>query len=109
MKSLRQADFTAARCASVGAAVADLVAGAGCDWAGAAEEDFDFVLIAETAFRQAAEREPLCCCRQVSASMPPGVTPEHCAMKSERHAALIWSFCCCDGCCAVAIPVLTTK
>jgi hypothetical protein len=36
--------------------------------------------------------------------MPPGVTPEHCAMKSDRHSALIALRCSSVGACADATP-----
>ncbi|MBB4444001.1 hypothetical protein GGE15_007313 [Rhizobium esperanzae] len=96
MKSRWQADLTALRCAWVGWCAGVPVAGAGlvapvvAGAAGAGSADVDLGLeIADTAFRQPAESVALCCCRQVSASIPPGVTPEHCAMKSDRHSALI--------------------
>jgi hypothetical protein len=92
IKSRWQADLAALRCACVGAAVAGtgVVAKVVADAAGAGSADVDLgLLTADTAFRQPADSVALCCCKQVSASMPPGVTPEHCAKKSERHSALI--------------------
>jgi len=40
--------------------------------------------------------------------MPPGVTPEHCAMKSERHSALIALRCSSVGACGEATPAKST-
>ncbi|MBB2708039.1 UNVERIFIED_ORG: hypothetical protein GGE63_006200 [Rhizobium esperanzae] len=116
MKSRWQADFTALRCACVGwcagmpAAGAGVVAAvfAGAAGAGSADVDLGLTFTADTAFLQPAESVALCCCKQVSASMPPGVTPEHLAMKSERHSALIAFFCSSVGACAEAIPARNT-
>jgi len=51
---------------------------------------------------QAEDSDELCCCRHVSAALPPGDTPEHCAMKSERQADLMALCCAAVGCWAVA-------
>lgn len=58
--------------------------------------------VALTAVLQAEDRLPTFFCRQVSASWPPGVTPEHFDMKSERQLALI-ALCCADVTCAAAL------
>src|SRR5262249_21975721 len=108
MKSERQADLTALRCACVGWDVCvPVVAAPDCAGAvagvAAGGTGLDFLLVVstgDTALRQAGESVALCCCRQVSASMPPGVTPEHCAMKSERQADLMALRCASVGCCA---------
>jgi hypothetical protein len=57
--------------------------------------------VALTAVLQAADRPATFFCRQASASLPPGVTPEHFDMKSERQEDLI-AFCCADVTCAMA-------
>ncbi|QTU96620.1 hypothetical protein J7U39_00010 [Rhizobium sp. NLR16a] len=101
MKSRWQADLRAFRCASVGWCGGAPVAGAGV---GSADVDLGLTFTAETAFWQPAESVALCCWRQVSASIPPGVTPEHFAMKSERHSALIASRCSSVGACEDATP-----
>src|SRR4051794_26714735 len=51
--------------------------------------------IALTAVRQAGESAAELRCRHCSASAPPGVTPEHFDMKSERQEARIAL--CCSG------------
>lgn len=50
-------------------------------------------MVALTAVLQADDRLATFFCRHVSASLPPGVTPEHFAMKSARQAARM-AFCC---------------
>lgn len=52
---------------------------------------------AATACWHGADKAALCCCRQLSASAPPGVTPEHCAMKSRWQADLTALRCACVG------------
>jgi hypothetical protein len=50
-------------------------------------------MVALTAVLQAADRPATFFCRHISASLPPGVTPEHFAMKSDRQAARM-ALCC---------------
>jgi hypothetical protein len=75
-------------------------AGAGAGGAVAAAGGASGALIALTAVLQDPESLPRLRLRHSKASLPPGVTPEQFAMKSERQderMALIWSG---DGCCA---------
>lgn len=46
-------------------------------------------MVSPTTFLQAADSVVTFFCRQPSASLPPGATPEHLDMKSERHDAFI--------------------
>jgi hypothetical protein len=78
---------------------AGVIAAAGAALAGAAAASPPR---APTAFWQDADSEALCCCRQESAAWPPGVTPEHWAMKSLRQADLIAFRCAAVGACADA-------
>jgi hypothetical protein len=50
------------------------------------------------------ESDASCCCRQATASLPPGVTPEQLDRKSLRQADLIALRCASVGCCARAAP-----
>src|SRR6516165_1841569 len=43
--------------------------------------------MAASAVWHGAETRAAFCCKHLSAAGPPGCTPEHCAMKSDRHAA----------------------
>ena len=61
-------------------------------------------LIAATALRHAEDNLAELCCRHCNAWMPPGVTLEQFAMKSERQLLRIAFFCASVGCCAVATP-----
>ena len=47
--------------------------------------------------------------RHSSASLPPGVTPEQFAMKSERQEARIAAIRSCDGCCARAPGPMSSR
>jgi hypothetical protein len=85
--------------AVLGAGVAALgtdAAGGGFTSAGAGAG-----IVALTAVLQAGARLPTFFCRQVSASLPPGVTPEHFDMKSERQFERI-ALCCSGVTCALA-------
>jgi hypothetical protein len=75
------AGVAAAAGAGAGAAVA---AGGGAGGAAAGAGMVSF-----TTLWQAADRLATFFCRQVSASLPPGDTPEQCDMKSERQFARI--------------------
>jgi hypothetical protein len=61
-------------------------------------------MVALTAVLQASDRLATLVCRQTSASLPPGVTPEHFDMKSERQL-LRMALCCSGVTCAAAGPV----
>src|SRR5580704_18142992 len=68
--------------------------------AGAAAGSAGFSAMALTAVLHDSERLDSLRMRHSSASLPPGVTPEQLAMKSERHDARMASRCACVGCCA---------
>ena len=99
---------------AAGAVAAGAVAVAGAVAAGAVAVPVEDVAGADlpppsaaSADWQAEESDELCCCRQVSAALPPGCTPEHCAMKSERQADLMALCCAAVGCWAAAAPAKT--
>jgi hypothetical protein len=50
-------------------------------------------MVALTAVLQAGDRLPTLVCKHCSASLPPGVTPEHFDMKSDRQAPRM-ALCC---------------
>lgn len=52
-------------------------------------------MVALTAVLQAGDRLATLVCRHCSASLPPGVTPEHFDMKSDRHEPRMAL--CCSG------------
>jgi hypothetical protein len=58
--------------------------------------------MAATALWHRRERLAALRCRHCNASLPPGCTPEQCAMKSDRHAARMAAFCCSVGGAAAA-------
>jgi hypothetical protein len=58
-------------------------------------------MVALTTFLQAGARLATFFCRQLRASLPPGETPEHFDMKSERQLARR-ALCCSDVTCALA-------
>jgi hypothetical protein len=86
---------------TVGAAVAAAGAADGAACAGFAATGAGAGIVALTAVLQAGARLPTFFCRQVSASLPPGVTPEHFDMKSERQFERT-ALCCSGVTCAVA-------
>src|ERR1700741_3641158 len=91
VKSARQGNLTAlSGCGGGGAAGATATA-AGA--AAAAPAGAGAPIVALTTCLQAGDRPATFRCRQASASLPPGVTPEHFAMKSERPAS--FSALCC--------------
>jgi hypothetical protein len=57
--------------------------------------------VARTAVWQPPESASTFFCRHISASLPPGVTPEQCDMKSERQLPRI-ALCCALEICACA-------
>jgi hypothetical protein len=59
-------------------------------------------MVARTADWQALDRLPKFFCRHIRASLPPGVTPEQCDMKSERQLARS-ALCCALVICACAV------
>jgi hypothetical protein len=59
-------------------------------------------IVARTAAWQAPDSALTFFCRHISASLPPGVTPEQCDMKSERQFPRI-ALCCALEICACAI------
>lgn len=59
-------------------------------------------IVTLTAVLQAADRLATFFCKQTRASLPPGVTPEHFDMKSERQEARM-ALCCSAVTCARAI------
>ncbi len=61
-------------------------------------------MVALTAVLQADDRPATFFCRHCKASRPPGVTPEHFAMKSDRHEARM-ALCCSGVTCASAPAV----
>lgn len=69
---------------------------AGFAWAGAADG-----IVALTAVLQPGERFSTFFCKQASASLPPGVTPEHFDVKSERQFDRT-ALCCSEVVCAPA-------
>jgi hypothetical protein len=60
-------------------------------------------IVTLTAVLQAGERLATFFCRQLSASLPPGVTPEHFDMKSERQAERMALCCSVVGCALVVL------
>jgi hypothetical protein len=102
------AGFCAAGGAMAGAAAAGLgaagegaeAAGAGGGAAAAGAAAAGAGVIALTAVWQAPDSLARLRLRQSKASLPPGVTPEQFAMKSERHEARIAPVCSGVGCCA---------
>jgi hypothetical protein len=61
-------------------------------------------MVALTAFLQLGERPATFFCRQARASLPPGVTPEHFEVKSERQDERM-ALCCALVTWAFAIPL----
>ncbi len=91
---------------AVGAAAAGGGAGAGggvCAGAGlaGAAAGAGAGMVALTAVLQAGDRLATLVCRQTSASLPPGVTPEHFDMKSDRQLERM-ALCCSAVTCAAA-------
>src|ERR1700759_4330808 len=91
VKSARQVNLTALSCCGVGAAAGATAPAAGA--AAAAPAGAGAPIVELTTCLQAPDRPATFRCRQASASLPPGVTPEHFAMKSERQACFI-ALCC---------------
>ncbi len=85
-----------------GAGAGAAAAGAGAAVAGFAAAGAGAGIVALTAVLQAGARLATFFCRQSRASLPPGVTPEHFDMKSERQFARM-ALCCSAVTCAVAV------
>jgi hypothetical protein len=61
-------------------------------------------MVALTAVLQAGDKAATLVCKHCSASLPPGVTPEHFDMKSDRQAPRM-ALCCSGVTCATAVAV----
>src|SRR6185437_159482 len=96
------ATVTVAAGAGGGGAAAAAGAGAMVCGVGSALAAAGAGMVARTADWQAPDRLPTFFCRHISASLPPGVTPEQCDMKSERQLARS-ALCCALVICACAV------
>ena len=101
--------------AVAGAAVGAAAAGGGAGGAGGGSAGFAATgagagaeMVALTAVLQPGARSATFFCRHCSASLPPGVTPLHFAMKSERQLARM-ALCCSGVTCATALLVKAAK
>jgi hypothetical protein len=94
--------------AASGAAAAGAGAGSAGAGGGASTGSVFFGMTALTAVRQDEESPPKLRCKQRNASTPPGLTPEQCDMKSDRHEARMALICSWLGCWASAWPISMT-